>query len=47
MNKCGFLKRIYLTERELKQAEQQAEREGEAGSLMWGLIPGLWDHDLR
>ena len=43
---------IYLTEREHKQGEQQREGEREAGSplnagsLMWGLIPEPWDHDL-
>ena len=51
----NFLKDfIYLTEKvqERAQAGETAEREREKqaphrqGSLMWGSIPGPWDHDL-
>ena len=52
-----FLKKIlfiYLTEKEKEIAQTGGAAEGEGGeeagsplsSLMWGLIPGLWDHDL-
>ena len=53
MTKIFFKKKIvfiYLTEREHKQGEQQAEGEGEGGSLLsrdGGSIPGPWDHDLN
>jgi len=46
---------IYLFDRDTAREGTQAGRVGEgeagfpwegAGSLMWSLIPGLWDHDL-
>ena len=37
---------IYLTERVHKYKGGAAEREGEARSPMWGLVPGPRDHDL-
>ena len=41
---------IYLRETEHKRVDRQRKNEKQtpywAGSLMWGLIPGPWDHDL-
>ena len=43
---------IYLIESEQERKQKQGQREREkqaphwAESLMWGLIPGPWDHDL-
>ena len=40
---------IYLSDREGESTRAEGERERQAfhraGSLMWGLIPELWDHD--
>ena len=36
----------YLTQREIEHKQGEWQGEGEAGILMWGSIPGPWDHDL-
>ena len=50
---CLFVKsfiflRFYLLIREGERAQvgEAAEAEGEAGSLLWGSVPGPQDHDL-
>ena len=40
---------LFIRERESMHEQEEGQREGEklTPHLMWGLIPGLWDHDLK